>query len=343
MKRFNKLFSFALIVAGLAMMSCEGPAGTPGKDGQDGINGTDGTAACNACHTGNQMMLAKVLQYNHSTHSTGENAAYCNRSGCTECHVSQGFLDKVKNGAAEASYSDPLQPNCYTCHEIHQTFTLDDWALTTTAAVDLNHGEGSYDKGNSNLCANCHQARTVSPMPEIGGADVTISNRFGTHHGPVANILASTGGYEVAGSKTYGTTGHYTMISDGCVTCHMSSPYGTQAGGHQMGMEYDSHGTMTLNLTGCTTCHSDATALKTALTARQDKTQALLDQLKAILVAEGVYNEGTGLANSGTYSADLAGAYLNFQTVLEDRSLGVHNPGYTEALLTNSIEKLTVK
>jgi hypothetical protein len=37
-------------------------------------------------------------------------------------------------------------------------------------------------------------------------------------------------------------------------------------------------------------------------------------------------------------SADVAGAMLNFKTVEEDRSHGVHNPKYMIALLKNALE-----
>jgi hypothetical protein len=46
--------------------------------------------------------------------------------------------------------------------------------------------------------------------------------------------------------------------------------------------------------------------------------------------------EGTPL----TVTADEAGAMLNYQSVLEDKSMGVHNPPYIIALLTNTIESL---
>jgi len=123
----------------------------------------------------------------------------------------------------------------------------------------------------------------------------------------------------------------------------MSSPYGSMAGGHNLGLEYDSHGTAKMLTTGCTACHTNATTLASDITARKATTQALLDDLEALLVTAGIYSTTTELAVAGTYSADVAGAYINWLTVKEDKSLGIHNPGYTEALLQNSIEKLTPK
>ena len=42
----------------------------------------------------------------------------------------------------------------------------------------------------------------------------------------------------------------------------------------------------------------------------------------------------------GTYPMVQAQAFFNWVGLEEDRSLGVHNPRYVEALLTNSIEAL---
>lgn len=353
MKKFKSIFIYTLMLAGAALYSCEGPAGKDGKDGlngEDGIDGATGTAQCQVCHNDDQWMAEKVGQYNQSFHAGGENAAYANNSSaaCTQCHVSQGFVDYIKNGKVSnvAKYSDPLQPNCYTCHKVHQTYTESDWTLTTTAAVVLTHGGQTFDKGKGNLCANCHQGRALTPaLPSVGGTDVTLSSsqtRWGLHHGPMANILLGKGGYEVVGTKDYSSTphAHYAQTANACVTCHMATPYGTMAGGHQLGLEYDSHGTAKMLTTGCTACHTNATTLATLISTRQATTQSLLDQLEAKLITAGIYNSTTGLANAGTYSADVAGAYINWLTIKEDKSLGIHNPTYTEALLQNSIEKL---
>lgn len=348
MKKFKNLFIYTAMLAGVALYSCEGPAGKDGVNGQAGI---DGTAVCQECHSSDQAMAVKVAQYNGSFHATSDNAAYANNSSaaCTQCHVSQGFIDYIKNGKVEntAKYSDPLQPNCYTCHsKIHTTYTEADWALTTTAPVTMTLGGATFDKGNGNLCANCHQARALNPaMPELTAtADVNItSTRWGTHHGPMANVLIGKGLYEVAGTLTYGTNVHGS-IADGCITCHMATPYGTMAGGHSLGMEYDSHGTIKKNFNGCTSCHTDAAALNTKVIAFQASTQAKLDELQALLVAQNVYNATTGLIKAtGAYTPKRIGAYLNYQTVKEDKSLGIHNPAYTKALLQNSIEALSAK
>ena len=322
-----------------------GPTGATGAVGPQGPQGEAGTAGCIICHDNSQNIVAKSLQYEHSTHAMNHNAAYGNRvfgtvfpaGDCAKCHVSQGFLEYQATGTiVNAPYDEPQQPNCYTCHEIHSTFTGDDWALTFADAHVLELDGTTFDKGSANQCANCHQARGVSPMPEVGGANVNItSDRWGTHHGPVANVLIGSGLYEVTGTVSYPTVAAHYNVADGCVGCHMATPYGDLGGGHTMNMKYDVHGSETLLTAGCTGCHTDPVTMTTAL---QTEVNAKLVTLQALLLDAGIYDDGNGRNKKGEFTADVAGAYLNWQTISEDRSKGVHNPSYVNALLDNSIE-----
>ncbi len=58
----------------------------------------------------------------------------------------------------------------------------------------------------------------------------------------------------------------------------------------------------------------------------------------------GIYDSATGLAKTGTFSADIAGAFWNYKVAVGDGDdaggLYAHNPPYTKALLQNSINKL---
>ena len=335
----------------MVIAACEGPMGPAGEDGVDGTNGTDGTAKCSTCHNNSATIVAKQLQYENSLHAMGENAAYANRpapaNDCAKCHSSQGFLDFNADGTFNTAYSstmqykDVQQPNCYTCHETHKNFDETDWDLTYDGTHNLLLDNTAFNKGSGNLCSKCHQARAVSPMPVVGGADVALtSTRWGTHHGPVANVLTGTGLYKTVGSATYPTTApHY--AADACVTCHMANSYGDLGGGHTMNIEYDVHGTATLNLEGCVACHADLTALKTKITTLQADVTAKLATLEGLLITANIYNPTTGLNKTGSFTANVAGAFLNYQSLKEDRSFGVHNPAYTKALLDNSIQALT--
>ena len=346
MKNTRKLLGLFILPA-LILASCEGPVGKDGLAGKDGI---DANANCTQCHNSDAKIAVKSAQWEESTHNMGGNAAYANRVGCVQCHTSQGFLEYVAEGSTTnlTVPAEPMQINCYTCHEIHTTFTEDDWALTKPGAQILNvqyaGADVTWDKGNSNQCVACHQAFPVSPAPVADGADFAIgSSRIGVHHGPNANLILGKTAFEV-GTGFSASNMHST--ADGCLTCHMSTPYGYQAGGHNMSMKYDSHGTETRLVTGCTPCHDISssallTAFNTKISNFQAGIQTKITTLETKLAAAGIYDSAKGLAKTGTFKANAVIAYLNYNMVKEDRSLGIHNPGYTETLLDNSIKGLT--
>jgi hypothetical protein len=349
MKNLFKLSSL-IIAAGFLFASCEGPMGpqgNPGTNGTNGTNGIDANESCTECHTSSAVIEAKLAQWSESVHATGENAAYANRSGCVQCHTSQGFLEAVAEGStANVSVpQNPMQINCYTCHKIHSTFSSDDWAFTKPGAetLILKYAGVSvtYDHGTSNQCVACHQARDVSPAPVLDGPDFAItSSRIGVHHAPMSNMLLGKIPFELPGAS-YPTSNPHAG-DEGCVTCHMATPYGYMAGGHNMGMTYSAHGgPETLNTTGCLTCHADAASVNTNFAELQAAITAKLDTLQFQLTTAGIYDPATELAKTGTFKANAVLAYLNYDAVVQDKSLGVHNPGYITALLDNSIDAMT--
>jgi hypothetical protein len=205
-------------------------------------------------------------------------------------------------------------------------------------------GKPNYDKGKSNLCVTCHQPRDVTPFPTVGGGEVTItSSRFGPHHGPQGALLSGIGAYEVPGSLPYTNTAHTSMISDGCVTCHMQEAFGRQSGGHTMKMAYDYHEVITMNVAGCQSCHSGTKNFD--INGAVTDIETLAAQLEALLLADNILavdanGVPTGLNKTPlTLSANKAGALFNWKMiVVEDRSGGVHNPKYAKAMLQNAIE-----
>ena len=357
------LCGFALLIAGaIILSSCEGPAGPQGDQGPQGEqgiqgdvgpqgpageDGADGNGTCSECHNAEVVLLAKQQQTMSSHHLTGGN--YERSSGdCAICHTHQGFVNKLA-GLPEEDVVDPAPINCRTCHMIHMTYTEDDWAFATTDPVELNVGGATVDIGTANLCANCHQMRAVSPDPNDGGEITITSSRWGGHHGPQANTLWAAGLYEVAGSESYPGEGEHPHAGLGCNKCHMAPvPYGGRtAGGHTFNMSYEYHGNLEYNVGACTSCHSVLEDQEDFdLNGVQTEVEELLAELGQILIDNGWLDETSGLwtATSSApivVTADEAGAMLNWITCEEDRSLGVHNPAYVIAALTNSIEVLS--
>lgn len=345
MKKLFKLILF-LTVAGIMFSSCEGPMGPTGADG------IDANANCTECHSNNQIITAKMAQWNTSIHATGGNAPYAsnNNVSCVKCHTSQGFLEYVAEGSAAdlTIPAEPLQINCYTCHKIHSTFTEDDWDLTLSGpqVLDVQYAGDDviWDKGTSNLCASCHQTLPVTPAPVENGPDFEITNiYFGTHHAPMANLVLGKTAFELTGTAY--PTSNYHSTADGCVTCHMSAPYGDKAGGHNMGLKYNVHGSSKMLYTGCTDCHDVTTpgpaygtlAFDAKIAAVYDNIEDKLEKLAAQLAEAGLYNTETGRPNKGTFEANAVYAYINYSMIVDDRSLSLHNPPYIKVLLDNSI------
>lgn len=333
MKILNKIILLVL-PAGLMMTACEGPAGP---------QGVDANQSCTECHNSSALIELKEAQWEESLHATGGNAAYANRTGCNECHTSQGFLEYIAEGSREnlSVATEPMQINCYTCHPIHETFTGDDFALTKSSSETLMQTYAGaavvWDKGSSNQCIVCHQSRAVSPLPVEDGADYNITNsRIGPHHAPNANIMLGKVPFELSGTAYPASNPH--MTENACVDCHMSQPYGYLAGGHNMSMTYDSHGDETLLTTSCTECHTDAEDKYEALKA---EVSGKLEDLQAQLTEAGIYDPSNGLAKRGSFDANAAMAYLSYNTIAEDKSYGMHNPGYTKVLLDNAIAAMT--
>lgn len=341
----------------------EGPMGPAGANGTNGINGTngtsgtngtngkdgqDGTTTCIVCHSKDQSLYAREIQWANSKHGTGLNFER-NGGECAICHTSQGFRGNL-NGSyvytvTGAKILNPNPPNCYACHKIHETYTSADLALTVPAGtpITLRNTALKHDFGKGNVCATCHQGRTVTPFPVAGGADIVVSStRYGVHHGPQSNVLAGVGkGLFEVGTGLENSV-HSTLIPNACVTCHMSEAYGIQSGGHTMWMAYEYHGSEVLNQKGCKIagCHNEATNVQALTATSQATITALLAELKIKLDAAGITKDGSDDSVSGTYSALVAGACLDYKALTEDKSLGVHNPRYVKKLLENLIAAL---
>ncbi len=329
------VLSLILLVIGCQGSPGEtGPAGSSGPAGPAGPAGPVAMAACSDCHNDTTLVLARQVQYANSLHGSGFTFE---RSGadCAICHTSEGFTERVATGSVEIAgdIENPSPVNCRTCHEIHDTYTEADWALTTDKPVKIELTGDTIDLGKGNLCTSCHQPRWSYEIPTVGGGDVEItSTRFGPHHGPQSTMLMGIGGY----GEFKGTSVH-AAVPDACTTCHMADAYGKQAGGHTMTMAYEYHGNEIANVAGCESCHSDIEGFDH--NGLQTEVQGLVDELKALLVAEGLITEsGSGI--TGTFTSAQVGALWNYKTITEDRSLGIHNPQFTKALLQTGIDAL---
>ena len=369
MKNFIKLLSIFAVLA-LIGTSCAkdgatgatGAAGPAGAAGEDGIDGSDGTAGCIQCHTSDEDMQIKAAQWVTSTHVTGGHMGgfYGSRDGCADCHSSQGFQEVVASGNWDnAAASSPLPANCFTCHEIHETYTSADWAFRVSDdGTELRVNEYVSDQGNANTCIQCHQSRLAEPVLDLStpATEVTITNkRYGPHHGPQGNMAAgagNSGAYEIEGNS-YANSMH--SSSANCVSCHMASSAGS---GGNMGLGEHSKNVGTgswddesreINANGCVTCHTDLTdndAATAFVAAARETNLAAIAELGAALYALGYLDDDDYVANGNVTVSDdnplvttteHAAAIYNYKFVSEDKSALIHNPMYAKALVANSL------
>lgn len=346
-----KVAGWALALAAVAVIGCEGPEGEAGPMGPQGAAGADGAQGltgpvgpagsvgpagaageigdltCTQCHSDDSELVAKSTAWSESVHGTGEAYVRGSSSGCAGCHSGAAFSAMVADGLTPNTVavgdSEPTRQDCRTCHAIHTSYTDADWALETTAAVDLYAIEGTtYDGGKGNLCVNCHQPRRAFPEPDDAGMITGISSHWGPHHGPQSAMMLG-----VAGAGVTGRAGvHYTLVENTCVTCHMG--------------EGDDH-TFEPDVAACEACHADASNFD--IGGVQTEVQAMVDELGELLLAAELINENGADGHAIVTEAPVAQATALYNWIYvahEDKSMGVHNPAYAKALLQAGIDAM---
>jgi cytochrome c2 len=220
---------------------------------------------------------------------------------------------------------------------LHKSFEGKDYALRLNAPVVSGADKVTVldMKGNSNLCAVCHQTRTAEPNKTNPGENFRITNSYyGPHYGTQANILAGVGLAEIPGEVAYpaaNSAKHLTMNGGSCVGCHMA-PFSKKSGGHSFNP----------NLDACNKCHNATNTdfnYGGVQTEVESQLVVLRDKLILLGVVEGDDEHGYHPV-VGTYPMIQAQAYFNWIGLAEDRSLGAHNPKYVKALLQNTIKAL---
>ena len=338
------LGAFAILFVGaMILSSCEGPQGpqgppgADGKDGIDGTNGTDGTngvdgnAVCLQCHT-LAIKTAITDEYLTSLHGSGAHTARGSSNSCAKCHCHEGFVETTWTGRDTTATSIPIPTTmtCQTCHDFHESLDFENdpnHAIRTSDPVDLIAG-GTVEfaaNAESNLCMNCHQSRGPAPTDVKADSVLEIGEHYGPHHAPQANFINGLVGYEFG--AVLGVSGPHEAQAS-CVTCHMATTAADTTGGH----------TWMPGIEACVGCHPGATDFD--INGRVTEIEGLIEDLAAALTTAGMMVDGE-IVEDTMYEADSVGAAWNYILIEEDRSMGIHNPDYAEALLNNSINALS--
>ncbi len=352
--KFRNLRTLLLLAfSGFLMVQCTsdpipGPAGADGIDGidgLDGVDGEDGTTSCVSCHS-NAFREPIILAHSTSAHGSGETwGERGTRESCARCHNNEGFIDILSGLYVDSLGNSIVNPlgysvgnvlNCNGCHANHRSLDFEsdgnDKAVRSIIPVDLfidpnltiDFTNSSDEWGLSNLCINCHQPRNSYDIPGPTGDYEITSSRFGPHHSPQSSMLEGILGANISGPTPYpgvGSAAHREGSS--CIACHMGPTTDGSDGGHTW------HSTEN----ACVQCHPNGAP--TELTGFTTD----FERLRQLLLAAGSIAADSSTV-SGTYPANVAQATWNWRTLLEDQSRGTHNPGYTRALLDNSIDAL---
>lgn len=293
-----------------------------------------GPQACFECHSDTSTFLvAAAQQWENSKHASGETLNEKD-GACKGCHTSEGFLAVASGTTIADVVENPTSIHCFTCHAPH---TNGDFRLrpTTVAQKTLMNGV-SYNLNSGNLCLACHRSRRNVGTYVVA---LTMSNRFGPHHGPQGDMLIGSNGYEYAG-YTYEQGSHALATTtdgkDGCLECHMKTTSQNVVGGHSFNMANEDRSI--LNTDACGSCHEGVSDFD--LDGVQTEIAGLITDLETLLVNAGfITMDGeAAVPNAVAVSADQAGAVYNLLLAKEDRSLGVHNPDYIRGLLQSSID-----
>jgi hypothetical protein len=326
-----------MLIGGIFLAACAGPVGPAGPAGPAGPIGPAGPAgavpkaadlSCTQCHNDTTLIDGPATSWGASVHATGTAFGIAaSRSTCTGCHTGNGFADRIAAGQTNPDkfttvYPNPTRIDCRACHNIHTTYTKDDFSLKTSAAVPLYAMQNAtFDGGKGNLCASCHQSRTAFPDADADGTVKVDSTHWGPHHGPQAEMMLGVGGSpDVQGTPAP----HYSKVTDTCVACHM----GGDAADHSY----------TPDVANCQSCHPGAKDFN--MNGAVDELDKKIATLKGALTTAGLLDK-TGAPVVGNYPAAKAGALWNYLFIaVEDKSHGVHNMPYAEALVDASLAAL---
>ena len=129
----------ALIVAAVVLTACAGQAGSAGQAGPAGPAGPAPVAAdltCTECHNDTTLIVSKEAQFRESSvHGTGESFIRGEGTDCAGCHGTEGSKARINAGllphdASVVGVTNVSPMDCRTCHNIHTTYTKEDFSLT---------------------------------------------------------------------------------------------------------------------------------------------------------------------------------------------------------------------
>jgi hypothetical protein len=281
-------------------LSCHGPGFRSAANFAEG--------SCAQCHDAppKYTKVAEWRQAKMARLTPGlEPAVQVTKTGCPDCHSSQGFVRWMKGKPGRAlgpTYAAPVA--CPTCHDPHSADHPHQ--LRVYDSVDTRSGLHLTGIGEGALCATCHNAG--APREQA------IKERRAPH-APQADVLSAEGGVSA---------------KDLCVSCHVQKDHG--GGGHTFEPKHDKRDDEHAALEAARARLAARTQTLSAC-GRKGAGVAVRDTMMVVVDASG-HDLGDcdgngkieGSEKSFLVPEALAAAAYDFFTIERDGSLGAHNP-----------------
>jgi len=296
-------------------------------------------------------------------------------ASCTRCHSTPGF-EEYAMGDATTGTLPTTSVDCWSCHNNFNLFgdaeTRYDDLVTNPALASIvfpSGDEASFDNA-SNMCMGCHQGRSSGVDVDNATPNSTVQSPtdydsygfINIHYYAAAATLFGTdvnGGYEYAGNTYRGqntfvglhTQDGRTLVD--CVGCHLNAS--------DEASDKKRH-TFVPQVKDCNLCHAGQAfedlsgspgdnfreinvLVEDLYAAIQDYGENGLPQASPVLYDSNAYpywfkdnGMGANYANQYTdFDFDMLTAAYNYQVALKDTAGYIHNGGYIEQLLFDSI------
>jgi formate-dependent nitrite reductase cytochrome c552 subunit len=329
----------------------------------DGANGY----GCGLCHEGSRHGAFEewaVSPHNFALFEedgvTPEHKA--TGTSCVECHNGYYFVDIQIRGndrpaeslTEETFNADSAMIGCAVCHDPHSN-TISEAQLRQDPEEEIiipfdETNIGAH--GNGNICMKCHNGRRT--RDNYDGHIASGSGHFGPHGNPQAPVLYGVMGADLGAPADYDTShAHATLTANGCVDCHMwSRDYISAEEPHIWGH------TFLPVVEACAVCHVGETDMEALQADLHSEVAGLLqdfvdewpeawkdvtDPDNPVLHNRTDTNDPPEYFGPPTEDPD-GNAYReclwNYNLVVDDLSMGTHNPTFVRDLLNQSIARL---
>ncbi len=343
--------------------NCHGPASEhPGNPGGGTIQVTFSADMCATCHEGTHHPYFSEWQKSPHNFDAGSAHGAPVDGGCQGCHEGVTAAERLSGNLGTffsgAPYGTAPRDTtgrpitgivCSTCHDPH----ADDnpGQLRTVADVQLVTANGESPVitlgGSGKLCMQCHHARRDPDSQVLEGYD-----HFGPHANPQADMMAGKSAYhKVAPQDFIWARPVHLNVQNSCKTCHLNMvEYVSEEEPTKTGHTFEPTVEACANCHGALTTFDDIRANNDydgdeVVEGIQSEVEGLLKSLELALYASGIDTTGgTDLAGAlgDTLRSTLVqrAAGYNWVFIVEDKSMGIHNPFYAVQLLQQSYNYL---